>query len=419
MNPGNCYLYEYDNIRKIRNVGFFKITRHYHTCILQIQARGIGVRPQEKADLYVFFQDGERTIAKCLGSLPCMAQSLSARISVSESEFPENRTLERIDGFFLKPASPGSLLFWVASHMVPKNITMYEDLQAPEEAPVTPEAAPATPPEETPVTPPEEALMAPPEGTPVTPPETVLEGSLPPEETSEDDMPQVAVPSENAMSEEAQSMQDEIIPETETTAAESIAKPEAFTEDISPESETAEDVELEPESFSEDITSEQETFSEETVRQTTSGDMADMEQSAGTCESDDSTGFCDTAAGTRQSDDSAGSCDTAADTDSERPNRSAKKIQRSDLTLLPRKFWFLANNSFLLHGYHNYNHLLLVEEDGHYWLGVPGIYDSHEARAAGLFGFPQFTRSYVEILDLGEDERNDDADFGHWCRYIK
>ena len=351
MNPGNCYLYEYDNIRKIRNVGFFKITRHYHTCILQIQARGIGVRPQEKADLYVFFQDGERTIAKRLGSLPCMAQSLSARISVSESEFPENRTLERIDGFFLKPASPGSLLFWVASHMVPKNITMYEDLQTPEEAPVTPEEeTPVTPPGEalmappegTPVTPPEETLMAPPEGTPVTPPETVLEGDLPPEETSGDEMPQVAVPSENAMSEEAQSMQEEVMPETETTAA-------------------------------------------------------------GTCESDGS----------------AGSCDAAPDTDSERPNRSAKKIQRSDLTLLPRKFWFLANNSFLLHGYHNYNHLLLVEEDGHYWLGVPGIYDSHEARAAGLFGFPQFTRSYVEILDLGEDERNDDADFGHWCRYIK
>ncbi len=410
MNPGNCYLYEYDNIRKIRNVGFFKITRHYHTCILQIQARGIGVRPQEKANLYVFFQDGERTIAKRLGSLPCMAQSLSARISVSESEFPENRTLERIDGFFLKPTSPGSLLFWVASHMVPKNITMYEDLQAPEEAPVTL---------------PEETLMAPPEETPVTPPETVLDGGLPPEETSEGEMPQIAVPPETAIPEEAQSMQEEVMPETETTAAESTAKPESFTEDIAPESETT----------AENLTPEQETRSEETVRQTASGDMADMQQSAGSCESDDSAGFCDAAAGTRQSDgnagfcdtaadtrqsdDSAGSCDTAADTDSERPNRSAKKIQRSDLTLLPRKFWFLANNSFLLHGYHNYNHLLLVEEDGHYWLGVPGIYDSHEARAAGLFGFPQFTRSYVEILDLGEDERNDDADFGHWCRYIK
>ena len=61
--------------------------------------------------------------------------------------------------------------------------------------------------------------------------------------------------------------------------------------------------------------------------------------------------------------------------------------------------------AFLLHGYHNYNHLLLVEEDGHYWLGVPSIYDTHEARAASLFGFPQFTRSYTEILDLEDEER--------------
>ena len=98
---------------------------------------------------------------------------------------------------------------------------------------------------------------------------------------------------------------------------------------------------------------------------------------------------------------------------------TARKIDRSELCLLPKKYWFLANNSFLLHGYHNYNHLLLVEEDGHYWLGVPGIYDSHEARAASLFGFPQFTRSYTEALQLEEEERNDDADFGHWCRYIK
>ena len=96
----------------------------------------------------------------------------------------------------------------------------------------------------------------------------------------------------------------------------------------------------------------------------------------------------------------------------------ARKIQRSDLSLLPRKFWPLANNSFLLHGYHNYAHLLLVEEDDRMWLGVPGIYDPREARAAELFGFPQFTRAYIRERDLSEEERNDDADFGHWCRYL-
>ncbi len=65
--------------------------------------------------------------------------------------------------------------------------------------------------------------------------------------------------------------------------------------------------------------------------------------------------------------------------------------QTPDLTLLPRRCWPLANNSFLLHGYHNYGHLLLLEDDGRLWLGVPGIYDPREARAADLFGFPRFT----------------------------
>ena len=97
---------------------------------------------------------------------------------------------------------------------------------------------------------------------------------------------------------------------------------------------------------------------------------------------------------------------------------TARKITRAELSTLPRKFWSLANNSFLLHGYYNYNHLLLVEEDGHIWLGVPGIYDAREARAADLFGFPQFTSSYVSVLELGDDERNNDALFGHWCRYL-
>ena len=96
----------------------------------------------------------------------------------------------------------------------------------------------------------------------------------------------------------------------------------------------------------------------------------------------------------------------------------AKKISREDLTLLPRKFWSLANNSFLLHGYHNYNHLALIEENGRRWLGVPGIYDTREARAADLFGFPRFTRAYVSVLELADGERNDTADFGHWCRCV-
>lgn len=117
----------------------------------------------------------------------------------------------------------------------------------------------------------------------------------------------------------------------------------------------------------------------------------------------------------------------AEETDSGIPDQSPsetatpciKKISHKELSLLPRRFWSLANNSFLLHGYHNYNHLLLVEEEGHLWLGVPGIYDPREAYVANLFGFPQFTASYVPLLELSANECESSESFGHWCRCLR
>lgn len=109
---------------------------------------------------------------------------------------------------------------------------------------------------------------------------------------------------------------------------------------------------------------------------------------------------------------------TPEENQSPTPCRTIRKIQRSELSLLPRKCWHLSNNSFLLHGYYNYNHLLLVEENGHFWLGVPGIYDTREAGAAELFGFPQFNDSYNAQLELSEDECNSQGKFGYWFHYI-
>ena len=96
----------------------------------------------------------------------------------------------------------------------------------------------------------------------------------------------------------------------------------------------------------------------------------------------------------------------------------ARKITHAEISTLPRRFWPLANNSFLLHGCHNYHHLLLIKEKDHLWLGVPGLYDPREAHMANLFGFPQFTSSYSSILELTEDECENSESFGHWCRYL-
>ncbi len=95
------------------------------------------------------------------------------------------------------------------------------------------------------------------------------------------------------------------------------------------------------------------------------------------------------------------------------------KIQRQDIARLPRCEWRLANNSFLLHGYYNYHHLLFIEDGDESWLGVPGIYHQREAKAAEAFGFPRFIRVDEDALGLTQDERNTQDDFGYWCRQVR
>lgn len=100
------------------------------------------------------------------------------------------------------------------------------------------------------------------------------------------------------------------------------------------------------------------------------------------------------------------------------PGRLYEKICRKDLVRLPRKEWRLANNSFLLHGFYNYHHLLYIEEGENCWIGVPGIFHEKEQAAARAFGFPQFHRITEGTLELSDQEYNLTEDFGYWCRAV-
>ncbi len=99
--------------------------------------------------------------------------------------------------------------------------------------------------------------------------------------------------------------------------------------------------------------------------------------------------------------------------------RRFEKIQRQDLSRLPRKEWRLANNSFLLHGYHNYHHLLYIEDEGETWIGVPGIFHKKEEAAASAFGFTKFQRLTDLEVELSDEEKNTYEDFGYWCRQVE
>ena len=115
MNPGICYVYEYENKQRKRNVGFLKITRHYQSCILQIHVRGIPVGNGAALDLYAFYLHGHDMIGVPIASLTCFGRSVSVRLPISESHFPERRSLSGIDGFLIRLPGSRDSVFWAAS----------------------------------------------------------------------------------------------------------------------------------------------------------------------------------------------------------------------------------------------------------------------------------------------------------------
>ena len=91
------------------------------------------------------------------------------------------------------------------------------------------------------------------------------------------------------------------------------------------------------------------------------------------------------------------------------------RLDLKDLRLLPQKYWYLGNNSFLLHGFFNYRYLILgmTEKSGQkkWFLGIPGIFQNPERVMATLFGFPGFRNEKSASINTGE--------FGYWYRYLE
>ncbi len=94
-------------------------------------------------------------------------------------------------------------------------------------------------------------------------------------------------------------------------------------------------------------------------------------------------------------------------------SREYLSIGPSDFVVLSEKYYSLVNNSFLLHGFYNYRHLILTREkrkdEAFYYIGVPGNYFEREKQVAVMFGFESF-----ECLE--EPARS--GDFGYYMMRI-
>lgn len=94
--------------------------------------------------------------------------------------------------------------------------------------------------------------------------------------------------------------------------------------------------------------------------------------------------------------------------------RDYLSIGPADFVMFTTASYRAANNSFLLHGYYNYKHLILtrVEQRGEilYYLGVPGNYYAREKQVAVIFGFESFECA---------EEPAQDGDFGYYLMKVQ
>lgn len=77
-------------------------------------------------------------------------------------------------------------------------------------------------------------------------------------------------------------------------------------------------------------------------------------------------------------------------------NIACVRIELKDLRELPKRYWYLGNNSFLLHGFFNYRYLVIGRMEADRWfIGIPGIYQHQERVMAAIFGFSEFIPTAV------------------------
>lgn len=92
-----------------------------------------------------------------------------------------------------------------------------------------------------------------------------------------------------------------------------------------------------------------------------------------------------------------------------RDSREFLSVGPEDFVVLRERCYQMTHNSFLLHGYYNYRHLLLMRQEisgeVKYYIGVPGNFYEREKQVARMFGFESFE---------GTREPAWEGDFGYY-----
>lgn len=383
------YLFTYENGIKEKNIGFIRTDQREDTIDMEIHVQGMG-RYQGPAQVYLLVKgDGLQGIP--IGEFSLGQGRGTARIRIQKDSFGENAFDDadivgvgvRFGGQYYAASSwkdtiedgftTGAFQVWQPEQ--PSESSRPVIPPEPTQEQPSENTRPVTPPEPTP----EQPLENP---RPVTPPEPTPEPTTEPDVTEDAPPVQsefVRLATERLQAERAESGErDQPAPREAGAPAQNLAKPAAPEKSAASEKPAA----------SEKTVSPQQSAAPSQKAPTPQPAEEPMQQSC-------------VSKGTSP--------------------RQPRRIDLSDIRKLPKRNWYLCNNSFLIHGFFNYHYLIVweCEERGEKrtYLGVPGIYERPERMMALLFGFPDF-RLETDVMDEKCPQHSPKEEpigkFGYW-----
>ncbi|SHJ40582.1 hypothetical protein [Hespellia stercorisuis] len=401
-----AYIYEYNGSQKVHNVGFLKIQFPFQSYLVQMHMKPLPFSDGSPLKLHIFYKDGSDTVVQFLTELSVKNHNLNVQLAIPAEQLSLKNRLQECDGFLLLgPNHSFYAATWVNVAVDPDRLRDFS-LDSPKSRDDLPSDSAQTASTQT---------------------ASTQTASAQADDVSVEAAADVSAAETGDSADVSQSEADSGTTDSESGTADtdfgSVDTDSGTTVSGSGTADIDSGTTVSG-SGTADIDSGTTVSGSGTADSGTAdsvfGDVnsasksipVDAVSESNAADSDSGT----TVSESNTADASDASCIPAASR--EEDSGRLHKIQRSELSVLPRRSWNVANNSFLLHGLHNYHHLLLVTEDETYILGVPGIYDRREAHAAEFFGFPIFEKKYLNALDLSSDERSDHDNFGYWCKRI-
>ena len=95
------YLYEYDQGKKLRNVGFVKVEQGEGECSVHIHGKGLHMQGENRLNLYLFYEENEECIGIWQGTAENVDPAINYRLYYTKEDTGKTENFEKSRGIVL------------------------------------------------------------------------------------------------------------------------------------------------------------------------------------------------------------------------------------------------------------------------------------------------------------------------------